>query len=467
MNKKTAALILAAGKGKRMHSGLPKVLHTVAELPMVAHVVKLALARACSPIVVVVDPGGARIREVLTAMFPDAPLVFAVQKKRLGTADATRAALESIPDFNGRTLVLYGDVPLLKPGTVGRLDRALQGVSLSLLTATAENPAGYGRVLREGRWVKAIVEHRDASSAQRQIDEINVGVYLCDHALLRRAVSSVGRDNRQGEAYLTDVVAIAAGEKGAVGVRVADPEEVHGVNTRADLAQAEAAMQRRLQAFHQSRGVTIRDPAGTFLSTETRIQRDTVLGVGVQLSGKVTIGAGARIDGPTVIRNAAIGAGSQVHSFCHIEGAKVGQDVSVGPFARLRPEAKLEPGSRVGNFVEIKKARLGRGAKANHLTYLGDSEIGAGTNIGAGTITCNYDGGPVKHATLIGPGAFIGSNTTLVAPVRVGSKAYVGAGSTINMDVPADALAIGRGRQANKRGYAKRLRRRIQKKKDS
>ncbi len=464
MKKKTAALILAAGKGKRMRSGLPKVLHTVAELPMVAHVVKLAIARRCAPIVTVVEPGGTRVREVLTALFPDAPLRFAVQHKRLGTADATRVALEAIPDFDGRTLVLYGDVPLLKPATVGRLSKALHGVSLSLVTAIVNDPTGYGRVLREGRWVKAVVEQKDATFAQRGIQEINAGVYLCDHALLRRAVGAVGRDNKQGEAYLTDVVAIAAGEQGAVAVKATRPEEVRGVNTRAELAEAEAMMQKRLQAYHQGRGVTIRDPAGTFLSTEAQIQKDVILGVGVQLSGKIKIGSGARIDGPVFIRNTTIGQGAQVHAFSHIEGAEIGKGVSVGPFARLRPGARLEPGSRVGNFVEMKKTRLGRGAKANHLTYLGDADVGAGSNVGAGTITCNYDGGPIKHPTTIGPGAFIGSNTTLVAPVRVGAKAYVGAGSTVNMDVPADALALGRARQTNKRGYAKRLRRRSQKK---
>ncbi len=465
MKSKTAALILAAGKGKRMRSSLPKVLHPVAEMPMVAHVVKVAIARRCDPIVVVVDANGRRVREILTATFPKTPLVFAVQEQQLGTADATRIALEAIPSFRGRVLVLYGDVPLLKADTVGRLTRAVEGKSLSLLTARVANPFGYGRVLREGSWVKAVVEHKDASVTERDINEINVGVYMCDYGLMREAVGAVRRNNKQHEAYLTDVVAIASGRKGAVGVVVDDRDEVRGVNTRAELAEAEGIMRRRLIAFHQNRGVTFCDPENTFLSTETQIQKDAIIGVGVQTYGKVKIASGARVDGPTVIKNATIGADAMIHSFSHIEGADVGKNASVGPFARLRPGARLEQGSKVGNFVEMKKSRLGRGAKASHLTYLGDADIGAGSNIGAGTITCNYDGGPVKHPTTIGAGCFVGSNTTLVAPVKLGANSFIAAGSTVSVDVPANALALGRARQVNKEGYAKRLRRKIHGKK--
>ncbi len=459
MGSTIAAIILAAGQGKRMRSRLPKVLHPIAGRPLLVQVIRLALARRCAPIVVVA-PNDEAVRSAVRAAFPDAPLRFAVQPRRLGTADATRAGLAAIPGHRGRVLVLYGDVPLLRPASLARLERAAGRASLALLTAEVDAPFGYGRILRQHGHVTGVVEEKDATPAQRALREINVGVYLCDAALLRRAVGRVRRNNRQREAYLTDVVGLAARGGGAVAV-AADPTEVVGVNSRAELARAEAILQRRLAAVHQARGVTLRDPGSTFLSLDARLGRDVVLGPGVQLEGAVRIAAGARIDGPTVLKDCTIGAGAVVHSFCHLEGAAIAAGASVGPFARLRPGAHLEHGARVGNFVEMKKARLGRGAKANHLTYLGDAEVGAGANVGAGTITCNYDGGPIKHPTRIGAGAFIGSNTTLVAPIVVGERAYVAAGSTLNQTVPAEALALGRARQVNKLGYAARLRRRL------
>lgn len=462
MKATTAALILAAGQGKRMKSRLPKVLHPCVDRPLVAHVVALALARRCNPVVVVVDPtGGKRVREVLVASFPKAPLIFAVQSEPKGTGDAVAAGLKAIPKFKGRLLVLYGDVPLLTPETIGRLDRALTGASLSFVTAKLEDPTGYGRIVRDGKNVIAVVEHKDASKAQRAIRDINAGVYLCDVALLRKIIGRLGSDNAQGEVYLTDVVAVAAKKQGAIAVNVTDVSEVRGVNTRADLALVEATLRARLIAHHQARGVTFQDPGNTFVGSGVEIAADAFIGVGVQLSGRVKIGRDARIEGPSVIKDATIAPGAMVHSFSHIEGASVGRGASVGPFGRLRPGAVLDEGARIGNFVEMKKARLGKGSKASHLAYLGDAEIGAGVNIGAGTVTCNYDGGPIKHKTRIGAGAFTGSNSTLVAPIDIGAGAYVAAGSTVNKDIPDDALAFGRSRQVNREGYAKLLRRRL------
>lgn len=457
--KPTAALILAAGEGKRMRSSLPKVLHACGDKPLVAHVVELALKRKCNPVVLVIGPKGARIREALVARFPKAPLVFAVQPEPLGTGDAARAGLVAIPKFKGRVLILYGDVPLLQATTVTRLERALGKASVALLTAHAHNPAGYGRVIRENGNPVAVVEHRDATAEQRAIDEINVGVYLAESTLLRKTVSGLQSSNAQQEFYLTDVVAAAAKRNGAKAVVVQNIHEVRGVNTRAELAEAERVLRQRLIAAHQDRGVMFRDPAGTMIGADVRIERDVVIGVGVQLYGRVSIGKGARLEGPSYFRDCRIGAGTTVHSFCHVEGADVGKEVTVGPFARLRPGAELDTGSKIGNFVEMKKARLGKGAKANHLAYLGDADIGAMSNVGAGTITCNYDGSKVKKTTTLGKGTFIGSNATLVAPLNLGDGAYVAAGSTVTRDVGKDALAFGRARQVNRDGYAARLRR--------
>ncbi|MBI5510349.1 MAG: bifunctional UDP-N-acetylglucosamine diphosphorylase/glucosamine-1-phosphate N-acetyltransferase GlmU [Deltaproteobacteria bacterium] len=461
MKAQLAALVLAAGQGKRMRSRLPKVLHPCAGEPLVVHAVRLALARRARPVVVVIDPHGTRIRETLVAAFPKAPLLFAVQREPLGTGDAVRAGLAALPTWRGRVLILYGDVALLRPETVAPLERALKKHSLAMLTARLPRPTGYGRVIRDGDRALRVVEEKDAAAAERRIDEVNVGVYLCGAALLRRAVGRLDRKNAQHEIYLTDVVAIAAGLSGAVPVLVDDASEVLGVNTRAELAAAEKILRARLVQAHQARGVTFHAPEHTWLDRTVVLGADVVIGVGVQLYGNTRVGAGAQIEGPSVLRDAVIGPGARVHAFSHAEGAVLERGAVAGPFARLRPGAHLEEGARVGNFVELKKARLGRGAKANHLAYLGDAEIGAASNIGAGTITCNYDGGPIKNRTRIEAGAFIGSNSTLVAPVSVGEGAYVAAGSTITRDVPQDALAFGRARQENRDGYATRLRRRL------
>ena len=457
MSDSLAAIILAAGRGTRMRSKLPKVLHPVCELPLVAHVVRLALVRGCSPIVIVIDPEGLRTRELLTAQFPDAPLVFAIQKEQRGTGDAARAGLDAISDFKGRILLLAADVPLLRAKTVGKLEKKAKNASAVVLTTRLKDPTGYGRLVRDGKRVLRIVEHADATKEERLIDEVNSGVYVFEAALLRKAVLSLNSSNAQGEFYLTDVLEMAAEEGLAAAVETLDVDECRGVNTRAQLAQAEAAMRHRLITSWQDKGVTFVDPGNTFVGMDVKIGKDATIGVGVQLWGQTKIGSGAVIHGPTLIRDSEVGGDTEVHSFSHLEGAKVGKACQVGPYARLRFETVLSDGARVGNFVEIKKSSIGRGAKINHLSYVGDASVGVGSNVGAGTITCNYDG-RAKHRTVLGDGVFVGSNTTLVAPVNLGSRAYIAAGSTVTKEVPADALAFGRSRQVNREGYAESIR---------
>lgn len=459
-NGSVAAVVLAAGKGTRMKSGLPKVLHPCCEVPLVVRVVGTALARGYGPVVVVVDPAGSRVRDVVRAHFPDADVVFATQKEQRGTGDALRSGLSAIPKFNGLLVTLYGDVPLLRGATLNRLEKAAQKNVLALLTARVADPTGYGRVLRENHQVLRIVEHKDASPAEREIDEINVGVYCANVALFRDTVKRLKTNNQQKELYLTDVVEIASARGPTRSVVVDDAEEIRGINTRVELAEAERTLRSWLIESHQRAGVTFRDPNSVLLSESVSIGRDAVIGAGVQFYGTVKIGAGSQIEGPSVVKNSEIGNDVRVESFSHIEGAKLARAVTVGPYARIRPDSRLDEGSRVGNFVELKKTRLGKGAKANHLSYLGDAEIGAESNVGAGTITCNYDGFR-KHRTRLGKNVFVGSNSTLVAPLTVGNHGYVGAGSVVTEDVPAGTLALGRSRQTNKRGYAKRLRDRL------
>ncbi len=451
----TGAIILAAGQGKRMRSTLPKVLHPACDLPLVAHVVALAKDVGCAPIVVVVDPvNGKRVETTLRGLFPDTQLTFAVQEKPMGTGDAVRSGLGHVKA--DRVLVLYGDVPLLTKTTLDKLEPALEGVELAMLTARLPDPTGYGRVVRQSDTKMRIVEHKDASAQERAVDEVNVGVYLCPLKLMQDTVASLKADNAQGEYYLTDVVARAASVRT---VEVADVDEMRGINTQMELAEVDAIMRRRLVRTHQEKGVRFRDPATVYLTPRVAIGDDVVIGPGVQFFGAVTLGDRVVVEGPTVLKDISIGADTRIESFCHLESAKVGTSVKIGPFARLRPGAELAQDVHIGNFVEVKNSKVAKGSKANHLAYLGDADIGAGANIGAGTITCNYDG-VAKHRTTIGDGVFVGSNSTLVAPVTLGEQSYVAAGSTITKDVPADALAFGRARQESRPGHAKALRER-------
>lgn len=466
MPSPSAALILAAGQGQRMQSDLPKVLHPCAGLPMVCHVVRRALHLGCDPIVLVVSPTThGPVERTLSAYFQGAPVVYAVQKVPEGTGDAARVGLTVVPEHIEQVFILYGDVPLLQDSTLAALRAAAIASPLAVLTAHVADATGYGRLIRDldGR-VAAVVEHKDATEAQRAVREINAGVYCVKASLLREGLASLTRHNAQNELYLTDIVALAASRGGAMAHAVAYADEVRGVNSRAELGLVEGILRRRLIAEHQARGVSFIDPGNVVLGVDVQLGRDVVIGPGVQLLGQTALAADVRIDGPSVLIDTVVEGGAHVRSFCHLEKATVGAKSVVGPYARLRPEAHLRSGAHVGNFVEIKNATLDSGAKVNHLSYVGDAHIGAAANLGAGTITCNYDGYQ-KHQTKIGAGAFIGSNSSLVAPVCIGEDATVAAGSVVVDDVPKDALAFGRAKQVNKAGLARVLRDRLAAKK--
>ena len=451
---KTAVVVLAAGKGTRMRSDLPKVLHKLAGHPMVSHALAAADFLRPDRSVVVVGPG---MEDVAAAV---APHPVALQAEQRGTADAVMAAREALADFRqseGATvLVLYADTPLIGAETLARMILAREdGAHVVVLGFRPQDPAQYGRlVLDETGGLEAIVEFRDADESQRAIGLCNSGVMAVSAGRLFGLLDRVGDDNAKGEFYLTDIVALARGDGLACAVVEAAADEVLGINDRSDLAAAEAAWQRARRASAMTDGATLVDPDSVWFSYDTQLGRDVVIGP------SVIFGPGVRI-----------ADGVEIKAFCHIEGAEIGAGAIIGPFARLRPGAKIETRARVGNFVEIKNAVLGEGAKANHLAYVGDADIGKNANIGAGTITCNYDGF-LKHRTRIGEGAFIGSNSALVAPVKIGAGAIVGAGSTITGDVPKDSLSIARGRQVDMPGAAaeyrsrKRAEKRKLKKKD-
>ena len=427
------AVILAAGLGSRMRSALPKALHKLAGRPMLSHLIA-AVAPVFDRIVVVVGPGMAAVEEAA------APWPTVVQHERLGTGHAARQAADLFGD--GEVAVLYADNPLIQPETLRRLRarRTAGDADLVLLVMRPADPGHYGRVIASGETVDRIVEWADATPDERAVDLCNAGVLCCPAADMRRWLDAVRPHNAKGEYYLTDLVALARAEGLRVVAVEAPAEELAGVNSRAELAGAEALVQARLRAAAMEAGVTLTDPGSVFLCADTVLATDVTIGPNV-------------VFGPGVV----VETGAEIRAFCHLEGCHIGPDCLVGPFARLRPGAVLGAGVHVGNFVELKAASLGAGAKASHLTYLGDAEVGAGTNIGAGTITCNYDG-VAKHRTVIGAGAFIGSDTALVAPVRVGAGAIVAAGSVITEDVAPDALAIARGRQVQKPGRAIELR---------
>jgi bifunctional UDP-N-acetylglucosamine pyrophosphorylase/glucosamine-1-phosphate N-acetyltransferase len=423
------AVILAAGLGTRMKSTIPKTLHPLAGRPMLGHL--LASCEAVfNRIVVVVGPG---MEAVARAAAPHAAVV---QREPLGTAHAARQAVAHFGA--GEVAILYADNPLIRPETLRRLlERRRQGdAGLALLAMRPDDPAQYGRVIGRDGWVERIVEWTDATEAERAEGLCNAGVLSAAAPDMARWLEGVRADNAKREFYLTDVVALAAAEGRRVAAMEAPFDELRGVNSRAELAAAEAVVQGQLRLAAMEAGVTLTDPASVFLCADTKLAADVTVGPNV-------------VFGPGVV----VETGAEIRAFSHLEGCTVGERALVGPFARLRPGAVLESHAHVGNFVEIKAARLGTGAKANHLTYIGDAEVGAGTNIGAGTITCNYDG-YAKHRTTIGARVFIGSDTALVAPVSVGDGAIVAAGSVITEDVPEDALAIARGRQVAKPGRA-------------
>ena len=441
-------IILAAGEGKRMKSALPKVLQPIAGRPMLAHVIDTVRALGAAGIHVVYGHGGEQVR---AAFVDQADLYWAEQAQQLGTGHAVQRAMPGVPD-GARVLVLYADVPLIATDTLRAL--LTSDGALAVLVAELDDPTGYGRVLRDrdGR-VAAIVEHKDASAEQRSVRTINSGIVAADATPLRRWLSALRNDNAQGEFYLTYVFAQAASEGCAAAIATcADPIEVEGANDAWQLSRLERAFQLRAAKALALSGVRIADPSRFDQRGTVIAGRDVTLDVDVILEGDVILADNVQIGPFCRLKDVNIGAGSVVRAHCDLDGARIAEDCVVGPYARLRPGTELAAGAHIGNFVETKMARLGRDAKANHLTYLGDAQIGERVNIGAGTITCNYDG-VNKYETHIGDDAFIGSNSSLVAPVTIGAGATIGAGSTITQDVPAGELGVARGKQTTIPGW--------------
>jgi bifunctional UDP-N-acetylglucosamine pyrophosphorylase/glucosamine-1-phosphate N-acetyltransferase len=445
-----AAVILAAGEGKRMKSTRPKLLHRVGGRPLLWFPLDLARRLECARTVLVVGHGREQVTEAAQAMPGGDRIAFAVQEQQRGTGDAVIAALPSLKGHKGSLLILSGDVPLIEKRSITRLRRAFErsGGTLAFLSFRPADLTGYGRVVREDGRPVAIREDRDCSREEKRIEEVNAGIYLTDIGFLRRAIKRLTTDNAQGELYLTDLVELAAARREVAAVE-ASAEEVGGVNDRVDLARIEAVLRMRTALKLMRAGVTIRQPGTVHVDLEVTVGADTELGPGVQLRGRTKVGRGCTIDTGAVIADSTIKDGAAVHAYSVIEQAVVGREAQVGPLGRLRPGAVLGRGAKVGNFVEVKNTLLGAGSKANHLAYLGDGDIGERVNVGAGTIFCNYDGF-MKHRTVLEDEVFIGSDSQLVAPVTVGRAAYVASGSTVTKDVPADALAIARAKQENK-----------------
>jgi bifunctional UDP-N-acetylglucosamine pyrophosphorylase / glucosamine-1-phosphate N-acetyltransferase len=448
-------VILAAGQGTRMKSALPKVLHPVAGRPMIEHVLRAATYVSPSTTTVVIGHQA----NILRGRLRDRPaLGFAVQEPQLGTGHALQQVEPLLQGRTGTLLLLSGDVPLLRPATLERLLTAHRTAraAATIVTAIVERPYGYGRIIRTSGRVARIVEERDASPAQRKVREINSGIYAFDLPPLFDALRAVAAANAQGEYYLTDLIAIYRRRRRPLEtVLVDDPAEVRGVNSRTELAEVSAIMRQKKNEELMAAGVTLIDPATIYIDPDVVVGPDTVIHPGVVIQGQTRIGTACEIQAYVRIADTEIADRVTIQNFCLIVGARVAEGASIGPFAHLRPETEVGQEAKIGNFVELKKTSFGAGSKASHLSYLGDATIGANVNIGAGTITCNYDG-EKKHETVIEEGAFIGSDSQLVAPVRVGKGAYVAAGSSITEDVPPGALGIARSRQTNVADWVER-----------
>ncbi len=448
MNSALDIVILAAGKGTRMRSDLPKVLHPLAGHPLASHVIQTAQEMGGRTICVVYGFGG----DAVPKMLHSEALTFVLQAEQLGTGHAVQQALPHLHK-DGVTLVLYGDVPLIKADTLKPLVAAAQSGNLGLLTVVLQDPTGYGRIVREHGKVVRIVEHKDASDAERDIREVNTGILAVPTGKLIQWLDKLENHNAQGEYYLTDIIAMAVAD----GVEVlashpGDEWEVLGVNSKAQLAELERIHQRNRAHQLLDDGVTLIDPARIDVRGALHCGRDVSIDVGCVFEGRVDIGDNVTIGPYCVLKDVRIAAGTRIEAFSHLNGADIGEASRIGPFSRLRPGTHLARDTHVGNFVEIKNSRVHEGAKMNHLSYIGDAEVGAKTNIGAGTITCNYDGAN-KHRTVIGENAFIGSNTALVAPVSVGDGATIGAGSVIVKDAPAGELSLARSKQLTLVGW--------------
>jgi bifunctional UDP-N-acetylglucosamine pyrophosphorylase/glucosamine-1-phosphate N-acetyltransferase len=441
-------VILAAGQGTRMRSALPKVLHPIAGRPMLAHVIDTARALQPERIVVVYGHGGEQVRDA----FPDSDLLWIEQAAQLGTGHALQQALPALAGLQ-RVLVLYGDVPLIKAQTLQRL-LAAPLHQFGLLTMNLADPDGYGRIVRDSAGqVSRIVEHKDADAQTLASNEVNTGIVALPTGRLAEWLAALSCDNAQGEYYLTDLIAMAVAA--GVAVITAQPDdtvEAEGINDRRQQARLERAWQRRAAAALMAEGVSLADPARFDLRGSLRCGQDVTLDVNVIVQGEVVLGDRVHVGANTVLRDVTVADDVLILENCVLENANVGAGCRIGPFARLRPGADLEGQAHIGNFVEVKQSRIGLGAKVNHLSYVGDSEVGAGVNVGAGTITCNYDGAN-KHKTVIGDQAFIGSNTALVAPVTVGEGATIGAGSVIGKDAPAGKLTLSRVKQVTVDGW--------------
>ena len=444
-----AIVVLAAGQGKRMHSKLPKVMHRVAGKTMVEHVLDTAAAVSDVQPVLVYGHGGERLREGLSHR----ALTWVEQAAQLGTGHAVAQTLAALPD-DGLVLILYGDVPLLRSASLANLLHAAETSGLAVLTVSMADPTGYGRILRDAVGnVARIVEHKDASSAELAIAEINTGIMAIAAASLKRWIPRLGNSNAQGEYYLTDCVEMAVTEGVSVkGVLCADADEALGVNNRRQLAEVERIYQRRVAGELLDAGVTLLDPARLDVRGQLVCGHDVIIDINVVFEGRVVLGDNVRIGPNNVIANTSIGDDVEILSNCVIDSATIGAASRIGPFARVRPETTLGRDTHIGNFVEIKKSTIGEGSKVNHLAYVGDAEIGRQVNIGAGTITCNYDGA-FKHKTIIEDDVFVGSDTQLVAPVRIGQGVTIGAGTTVTADVAADLLVISRVRQKTISGW--------------
>jgi len=461
-----STIILAAGKGTRMKSDLVKVLHPLLGLPMLSYPIDLSLdGIKAEKTMVVVGYQADRIKE----RFKDPRLLFVLQEEQLGTGHAVLQAIPLIQNFSGTVLILYGDVPLVKVETLHSFFEAFQerGATLSVMTTVVENPSGYGRILRDQEgWLEKIVEEKDATEEEKLIREVNTGIFFVSASFLVEGLKEIGQDNAQGEYYLTDLVEIARRK----GLRcsahwVEDAREVMGINTRIDLAIASKVLREEKVKALMFSGVTVVDPKNTYVDRMVEVGKDTVLFPNCILQGQTKIGERCIIESNSKIIDSMIGDEVTIRSNSVITESKVEQGASIGPFAHLRPQSEVKAKVRIGNFVEVKKSVIGKGSKANHLAYIGDSIVGKEVNIGAGTITCNYDG-LHKHQTIIGDRVFVGSNVELVAPVKVEKNAFIGAGTTVTKDVPEGALAISRVKQKNIKGWKKKtkLRREKQKK---
>ena len=444
----TSVIILAAGKGTRMRSNLPKVLQPLAGRPLLRHVIETAKKLNAANIITIYGHGGDKVQQA----FEQENVQWVEQAEQLGTGHAVKVTLPVLPT-DGVSLILSGDVPCITQETLEKLLAVSRETGIGLVTLTLTDATGYGRIVRENNKIQAIVEHKDANDTQRQIKEINTGIYCVSNAKLHQWLPKLSNENAQGEYYLTDIVAMAIAD----GLEVAsvEPElafEVEGVNDRIQLA----ALEREFQSYQAKKlmqqGVHLIDPARFDLRGQLKVGQDVRIDINVVIEGDCEFGDNVEIGAGCVIKNTTIASGSKVQPYSIFDNAIVGEDAQIGPFARLRPGAKLANEVHIGNFVEVKNSSIGLGSKANHFTYLGDAEVGAGSNIGAGTITCNYDGAN-KFKTIIGDSAFIGSNSSLVAPVNIGNGATVGAGSVITRDVAENSLAFERSKQVAKENY--------------